>query len=57
MVYPSADHKTVRIASRLPIVGDTASPQIISIASPVLIIPREIKEAQAYLEVLLGDSG
>jgi len=57
MVYPSADHKTVRIASRLPIVEDTVSPQIISMASPVLIIPREIKGAQAYLEVLLGDSG
>jgi hypothetical protein len=26
-------------------------------ASPVLIIPREIKGAQAYLEVMLGDSG
>jgi uncharacterized protein YbaR (Trm112 family) len=36
MVYPSADHKTVRIASRLPIVGDTVSPQIISMASPKL---------------------
>ena len=36
MVYPSSDHKTVRIASRLPIIGDTVSTQIISIASPKL---------------------
>jgi hypothetical protein len=36
MIYPSADHKTVRIASRLPIVGDAVSPQIISMASPKL---------------------
>lgn len=36
MVYPSADHKTVRIASRLPIVEDMVSPQIISMASPKL---------------------
>jgi hypothetical protein len=36
MVYPLADHKTVRIASRLQVIGDTVSPQIISIASPKL---------------------
>jgi hypothetical protein len=56
MVYPSEDHKTVRIASKLPIMRDKVSCQIISITSPVLIIPRKIKGAQAYLEVLLGDS-
>ena len=36
VVYPSEDHKTVRIASRLPIIVDKVSPQIISIASPKL---------------------
>jgi len=36
MVYPSEDHKTVRIASKLPIFTDNISPQIISIASPKL---------------------
>ena len=35
-VYPSEDHRTVRIASKLPIVGDKISSQIISIASPKL---------------------
>ncbi len=35
-VYPSEDHRTVRIASKLPAVGDKLSPQIISIASPKL---------------------
>jgi uncharacterized small protein (DUF1192 family) len=35
-VYPSEDHKTVHIASKLPILGDRVSPQIISIASPKL---------------------
>ncbi len=34
MVYPSEDHKAVRIASRLPVVTTSFSPQIISIASP-----------------------
>jgi multidrug resistance efflux pump len=36
MVYPSSDHKTVRIASRLPIIGNKISNQIISMASPKL---------------------
>lgn len=36
MVYPSEDHKVVRIASRLPVVTTSFSPQIISIASPKL---------------------
>lgn len=53
MVYPSEDHKTVRIASKLPIMGDKVSLQIISIASPILIIPRDVRGAQTYLEVLL----
>ena len=53
MVYPSEDHKTVRIASRLPVIGDTVSPQIISIASPILIIPRESGGCQTYLELSL----
>ncbi len=57
MVYPSEDHRTVRIASKLPAVGDKLSPQIISIASPVLVILREVKGAQAFLEVLLGNLG
>jgi len=34
MVYPSEDHKAVRIASRLPVVTTSFPPQIISIASP-----------------------
>ena len=36
MVYPSEDHKTVRIVSKLPIFAVKISPQIISIASPKL---------------------
>ena len=36
MVYPSEDHRTVRIASKLPVVGDKISTQIMSIASPKL---------------------
>ena len=36
MVYPLEDHKDVRIASRLPIVTTSFSPQIISMASPKL---------------------
>jgi hypothetical protein len=35
-VYPSADHKNVRITSKLPVLRDKFSPQIISIASPKL---------------------
>jgi len=36
MVYPSEDHKTVRITSKLPILGDRLSRYKISIASPKL---------------------
>jgi hypothetical protein len=36
MVYPSEDHKTVRITSRLPVLGDNLSRYKISIASPKL---------------------
>ena len=36
VVYPSEDHKTVRIASKLPVLRDKFSPQIMSIASPKL---------------------
>jgi hypothetical protein len=36
MVYPSADHKTVRIASKLPVLGDKLSRYKINIASPKL---------------------
>ncbi len=36
MVYPSEDHKTVRIVSKLPMFADKISPQIISMASPKL---------------------
>jgi hypothetical protein len=35
-VYPSADHKNVRITSKLPVLRGKFSPQIISIASPKL---------------------
>jgi multidrug resistance efflux pump len=35
-VYPSEDHRTVRIASKLPVVGDKISTQIMSMASPKL---------------------
>ncbi len=51
VVYPSEDNKTVRIASRVPVFEDKFSPQIISIASPILIIPREYAATQAYLGV------
>ena len=51
MVYPSEDRKTVRITSKLPILGDRLSPQIMSMASPILIIPREFGDTQTYLEV------
>jgi hypothetical protein len=54
-VYPSEDHKVVRIASKLPVVGDKISTQIISIASPILIIPREYGETQAYLDVFISN--
>jgi hypothetical protein len=36
MVYPPEAHKTVRIASELPVRGDKISPQAMSIASPKL---------------------
>lgn len=36
MVYPSEDHKTVRITSRLPVLGDNLSRYKINIASPKL---------------------
>ncbi|UCH43112.1 MAG: recombinase family protein [Dehalococcoidales bacterium] len=36
VVYPSEDHRTVRIASKLPVVGGKISTQIMSIASPKL---------------------
>jgi len=36
VVYPSEDHKTVRITSKLPILRDKFTPQIMSIASPKL---------------------
>ena len=36
VVYPSEDHKTVRISSKLPTLRDRFSPQIMSIASPRL---------------------
>ena len=36
MVYPSEDHKTVRITSKLPILGDRLSHYKISMASPKL---------------------
>jgi hypothetical protein len=36
VAYPSEDHKTVRISSKLSIFSDDISPQIISIASPKL---------------------
>ena len=36
VVYPSEDHKTVRITSKLPVLRDKFSPQIMSIASPKL---------------------
>ena len=36
VVYPSEDHRTVRIASKLPVVGEKISTQIMSIASPKL---------------------
>ncbi|MFC1953959.1 hypothetical protein ACFLU7_00170 [Chloroflexota bacterium] len=36
VVYPSEDHKTVRITSKLPILCGRFSPQIMSIASPKL---------------------
>ncbi|MCK4794502.1 MAG: hypothetical protein KAV87_62815 [Desulfobacteraceae bacterium] len=51
MVYPSEDHKTVRITSKLPILGDRLSYYKISIASPILIIPREFGDTQSYLEI------
>jgi hypothetical protein len=51
MVYPSEDHKTVRITSRLPVLGENLSRYKISIASPILIIPREYEKTHAYLEV------
>jgi len=35
-VYSSEDHRTLRIASKLPVVGDKISPQITSIASVML---------------------
>ncbi len=36
VVYPSEDHKTVRITSKLPVLRDKYSPQIMNIASPKL---------------------
>jgi len=36
MVYPSEDHKIVRITSKLPVLGDSLSRYKISIASPKL---------------------
>ena len=36
IVYPSEDHKTVRITSKIPILQNKISPQIMSIASPKL---------------------
>ncbi|MFC2041090.1 hypothetical protein ACFLTY_02065 [Chloroflexota bacterium] len=36
MVYPSEDHKTVRITSKLPVLGDKLSRYKMSIASPKL---------------------
>ncbi len=36
VVYPSEDHKIVRITSKLPMLQDKFSPQIINIASPKL---------------------
>ena len=36
VVYPSEDHKTVRITSKLPVLRDEYSPQIMNIASPKL---------------------
>ncbi len=36
VVYPSEDHKTVRITSKLPVLGDKLSRYKISIASPKL---------------------
>ncbi len=57
-VYPSEDGKTVRISSTLQFAPSPlkVSPQIISIASPILIIPREFRECQTYLELSLVQS-
>lgn len=56
MVSPSENYKVVRIASKLTITTTDDSPQIISIASPILIIPREFRECQTYLELGLVQS-
>lgn len=53
IVYPSEDHKTVRITSKLPILQDKFSPQIMNMASPILIIPREHDGTQVYPEMRL----
>ncbi len=52
-VYTSDNHKVVRVVSKLqPCISNCKlSIQIISIASPILIIPREYAATQAYLEV------
>ncbi len=55
-VYPSDEGKVVRIACNVhPFTGTSRfSPQIISIASPILTIRREVRGAKAYLELLLS---
>jgi len=54
-VYPSEDGKVVRITSTLQCPpGSRFSPQKMSMASPILFIPWESREAQVHLEVLLS---
>ena len=54
-MYPSEDGKVVRIASTLQFAPSPLdlSPYKISIASPVLIIPRYFKQCKTYLELTL----
>ena len=55
-VYPSEDGKIVRISSTLQFAPSALelSPQIISIASPILIIPRDFGDLQTYLEIFFS---
>jgi hypothetical protein len=57
-VYSSEDGKIVRISSTLQFAPSPLKlpPQIISIASPILIIHHEFEECQTYLELSLVQS-
>ena len=55
-VYPSENGKIVLISSTLQFAPSPLelSPQIISMASPILIIPRDFGDLQTYLEIFFS---